>query len=100
MATTSARWKPCSPATLHWPDPDMNAKRCKAIRKLVRQAAGGLPEKAYRAVTHNNGRETVILDPASQRGQVRAIKKQVREAYRAKHSKPTARQRAVLPRSA
>jgi hypothetical protein len=50
----------------------MNAKKCKALRKLARERTVGMPARRY--VIHRGGK-CLINAPESTRGEYRSLKK-------------------------
>jgi len=59
----------------------MNAKKAKALRKLIQKVHGHRPEHAFKDMTMGfAGMKTVAAD--TQRGQYIAMKKLVKEQYK------------------
>jgi hypothetical protein len=53
----------------------MNAKKAKRLRREVREVASSLPAVAHRIHTTGPLEGTVIVDPMSQRGGYKLLKK-------------------------
>lgn len=64
----------------------MNAKKAKALRKMIGALHGQRPEHAYKEMGFNLGNaaivQTVTVAGDTQRGQYIAMKKQVKEQYK------------------
>jgi hypothetical protein len=60
----------------------MNAKKAKALRKLIEKVHGHRPELAYKKMTMGFAQGMVTVAADTQRGQYVAMKKMVMEKYK------------------
>ena len=60
----------------------MNAKKAKALRKLIKKHHGKKPELAYKKMTMGFAQGMVTVAADTQRGQYVAIKKLLKAKYK------------------
>ena len=60
----------------------MNAKKAKALRKIINQLHGQRPEHAFKQMTMGFAQGMLTVAADTQRGQYIAMKKLVKEHYK------------------